>query len=371
MVREGLPNRGAEPNVMTPRAVRPLAEEDLEHVLVHTRPLWESVPTIRLFVSGGTGFFGIWLLESFLHAQRRLGLDATAAVLTRDPEGLARRAPHLAASPSLRFLRGDACSFEPPAGTFTHVVHAATETVTAALRSDPLELFERNVRGTRRVLDLAGRSGGQRFLLTSSGAVYGPQPPEIALLTEEYRGAPEPLDTATAYGQSKRVSEFLAAAAAHRHGFAAVAARCFAFVGPHLPLDSNYAVGNFIRDALRGGPVRIAGDGTPLRSYLYAADLAIWLWTLLFQGAPGRAYNVGSEQAISIRDLAGTVAEVLCPNARIEVAGQPDPARPPVRYVPSTRRAREELGLAERVSLREALRRTAAWHRHPACEPGP
>ena len=339
--------------------VKPIGSRDLDHVLEHTAGLWEALRGRRLFISGGTGFFGIWLLESFLHANERLGLEAEALVLSRDPGACRFRAPHLADRSGLAFLEGDMGGFVFPPGEFAAVIHAATEPEPGL---DPLEIFELNVMGTRRMLEFARRAGAGRFLLTSSGAVYGRQPPELTLVPEDYAGAPRTVETKTAYGQSKRVSEFLCAAHAERYGFTATIARCFAFVGPHLPLAANYAAGNFIRDALAGGPIRVRGDGTPRRSYLYAADLAIWLWTILLRGRASRVYNVGSEEDLSIAELARTVASVVRPSATVETAEPKAPARLPERYVPSTRRAREELGLSARITLEEGIRRTAGWH---------
>jgi nucleoside-diphosphate-sugar epimerase len=193
--------------------------------------------------------------------------------------------------------------------------------------------------------------------------VYGRQPADLTHVPEDYLGAPDPLDPFTAYGQAKRASEFLCAAYAQTHGLEVAIARCFAFVGPHLPLDVHYAIGNFIRDALRGGPIHINGDGTPRRSYLYAADLAVWLWTILFRGESGRAHNVGSDADLSIRELADEVRKAVAPRAEIQIANRQSPtANRPERYVPDIARARTELGLDVWISLPDSIIRTAAWH---------
>ncbi|MFI5258667.1 MAG: NAD-dependent epimerase/dehydratase family protein [Candidatus Limnocylindrales bacterium] len=337
---------------------RPLPETDLGHVLEHTRGLWEDLRCGRLFVTGGTGFFGRWMLESFLRANDELRLGAEAIVLTRDPDRFANAAPHIAGHPAIRMHVGDVRSFDPPGQDCSHVLHMATETAFASARAS----FETAVQGTRQVLDFAARHDVRRLLLTSSGAVYGPQPPEIERLFEEYAGAPRPDDPSTGYGHGKRAAEFLCAVAAAETGLQATIARCFAFVGPLLPLDANFAIGNFIRDALHGERIDVMGDGTPRRSYLYAADLAIWLWTILFRGESGRPYNVGSEADLSIGDLALLVAEVLRPGIPVHVAVQPAAGARPARYVPSTVRAVRELDVHAWVDLDDAILRTARWY---------
>jgi nucleoside-diphosphate-sugar epimerase len=338
-----------------------LPTRDLDDILDRTRDLWTGVRGGRLFITGGTGFFGAWLLESFVWANSRLGLDARATVLSRNPEAFLQKLPHLGREAALSFQRGDTAHFEFPSGNFTHVVHAATEIY--GPDADRTALFERDVQATRRTLDFARGAQACRYLFTSSGAVYGRQPSELTHVPEDFTGAPEPSDPNAGYGHAKRVSEFLCSRYAMQHGLQTTIARCFAFVGPHLPLDGAFAIGNFIRDAMAGGPLRIAGDGTPYRSYLYASDLATWLWTILFAGNVARPYNVGSDADLSISALANEVASTLAKGASIVRAREPDPSVPPLRYVPDNRRAREELGLSVTVPLPEAIRRTAEWYR--------
>jgi nucleoside-diphosphate-sugar epimerase len=339
----------------------PLAS-DLDHVLAHTPAVWEELADARIFVTGGTGFFGCWLLESFAWACDRLRLGASITVLTRSPEAIHAKAPHLTAHPAIQFVQGDVRTFEFPAGRFTHVIHGATEASASLNRDRPLAMLDTIVEGTRRTLDFAVSSGAKRFLLTSSGAVYGTQPPELPLLSETYAGAPDCADPRWVYGEGKRLAELLCAVYARQFGVDCPIARGFAFTGPYMPLDIHFAIGNFISSCGAGRSIDIHGDGTPYRSYLYAADLAIWLWTILVRGASCRPYNVGSQDAVSIAELAATVAATLNPGTQIGVAQEAHIGALAQRYVPDTSRARNELGLAQHISLEDAIGRTYDWH---------
>jgi nucleoside-diphosphate-sugar epimerase len=338
---------------------QPLPPSDLDHVLEHTRELWDELRGGRLLVTGGTGFFGGWILESFLHATDRLELGASAVVLTRDSGRLRDRAPHIALHPAASLHEGDVRTFAFPDGAFTHVLHLATE---AGPSLSPASSFDTAVHGTERVLEFSVERGVESFLLASSGAVYGSQPRDRERLDEEFAGAPRPEDASAGYGHGKRAAEYLCAVSAAESRVPAKIARCFAFVGPLLPLDANFAIGNFIRDALSGQQITVNGDGTARRSYLYAADLAIWLWTILVRGQAGRPYNVGSEEDLSIADLATRVADVLRPGIQVTIAEAPNLDDRPARYVPSTARAQQELGLRQHVGLDGAVRRTAEWY---------
>src|SRR5205823_1889521 len=112
---------------------------------------------------------------------------------------------------------------------------------------------------------------------------------------------------------------------------------------------------------LGGGPIRILGDGTPYRSYLYAADMAAWLWTLMVHAEPFRPYNVGSGDGLTIAELAGAVAEATVPGTPIEIAQKPGSGAPAIRYVPSVKRAELELALRPVVTLEEGVRRMYEW----------
>lgn len=344
----------------------PLPKDDLDLVLSLTPEFWSRFGGARLFMTGGTGFIGTWLLQALQRANDRLDSRMELVVLTRDPERALQQTPHIFGRPDTTLLAGDVSTFTGSVGTLDLCIHAATDVQLALKAGDPLRLFDTMVLGTRRMLDLADANGASRFLLTSSGAVYGPQPVDLERMAETYGGAPDPLQPSDAYGNSKRAAEWLACAhvtQASQAGFETCIARIFALIGPGLPLNGTFAAGNFVRDALAGQDIRVQGDGRPLRSYLYMTDLCVWLLRILGSGAVGQAYNVGSEIPVSIAALARQCIDAAGTDAAILVQKPSASAALALRYVPDTRKARQELGLAEYTPLNTALLKTIQWNR--------
>jgi nucleoside-diphosphate-sugar epimerase len=340
---------------------RPLLQIDLNEILEHSgQTTWERLRSKKIFITGGTGFFGKWLLESWAHANHQLQLESEVLVLARNPDVFLSSMPHLKGIRGLNFVTGDVVNFKHPQFKPDFIIHAATPASAKLNTENPGEMIHNILSGMRNVLDYARASDTKRLLFTSSGAVYGRQPPELTHTPETFLGAPDPLNTGSAYGEAKRMAELLCQIEGRFFALETIVARCYAFVGPHLPLDSHFAVGNFIRDGLAGKTLQIQGDGTPYRSYLYAADLTAWLWYLLTQGQAGTPYHVGSSRALSIRQTAEKVAEIF--KLDLNIAKAADATLLPERYVPSNERTLEATGLREWTSFKEALKRTIEWH---------
>ena len=339
-----------------------LPQQDLAHVWEKTKDCLPSLHGSRFFITGGTGFFGRWLLESILYANQYFNADIRAVVLTRNPSDFLKNNPPMARAACFEFLKGDVCDFTFPSGNFSHVIHAATEASAALNQEQPLVMFDTITKGTRRVLEFAVQANVKNFLLTSSGAVYGRQPAQLTHVPETFCHAPDPLISSSAYGIGKLTAEHLCLLFYKQFGLPIKIARCFAFVGPYLPLDIHFAIGNFIAHALKQEAIQISGDGSPFRSYLYMADLTAWLWKILCDGAAGQAYNVGSDDAVSIAELAHLIATEVQPKLPVNIAKSRDPNRHPERYVPNIDKAKNELNLSQWISLPEAIRRTITWN---------
>jgi dTDP-glucose 4,6-dehydratase len=324
--------------------------------------VWPDLRDARVFLTGASGFVGSWLLESLLYANDQLSLGIKVTALVRDRAAFTERLPHLAALQAVRLHVGDVRIVDPPTHAFTHYVHCASASPARMNVERPDEVVEIIERGSERMIEEAESGKGCRFLQVSSGSVYGPQPATLERMPESYPGTASDSDPAQRFGAAKRRAELRGMKSVAR-GVGFVSARMFGVLGPRLPLDGQFAIGNFLRDALDARAVHLLSDGSPVRSWLYGADMAAWCWTLLVRGRAGAAYNVGSEEAFSLWDAAQRVAALSDPPVAVERGPAGDPAAPPSRYVPSIELARDELGLDAWVPLDEALHRTWDWLR--------
>lgn len=320
---------------------------------------------MNLLITGGTGFFGRALirhLESERITHGSLPFDQIT-ILSRSPDKFRLSYPELSNLPWIRWHVGDVLTLEslPQQGSYHYILHAAADSTDAAALT-PLQKYRQIVDGTENMLKFATAHGTCRFLLTSSGGAYGPQSADMEAIPEAYNGMPDPLNPSNAYSVAKRMAEQLCALYAQTHGLQTVVARCFAFVGPDLPLNMHFAIGNFIRDAMLAESITVQGDGSPLRSYLDQRDLAHWLLSILFQGQAGHAYNVGSDRAVSIQELAHTVRDLIAPHKPVHVMGIPNLASQRNRYIPCIDKARNELGLRVTIALEDAIQFAASAH---------
>ena len=342
-------------------SMKRISKEDLQHISDHTKDIWDDVRNKSIFITGATGFFGKWLLESFVYINKKFSLNAKVCALSRNPEAFLMQYPFYKNEASISFIKGDIQNFTFPVRTFQYIVHAATDADAKLNNENLLSMLDTITNGTRRILEFAATQPLESFLLTSSGAVYGNQPADVVYVKEDESFFIDINNPDSSYAEGKRIAEVYCSLYHKQYNLPVKIARCFAFVGPHLPLDKHFAIGNFILNGLNNEDIIIKGDGSPFRSYLYAADLTIWLWTILIKGNKNIAYNVGSDVAVSIKETAELVVECFNKHIITKVLGKPQllPAR---RYVPDIKKANTELNLKVNIGMAESIVRTINFH---------
>ena len=344
-----------------PTTSRDLIQEDLERILRPNLPRLRLLANRHLVITGGSGALGLWLLEMLAFLNRTQKWDIQATVLSRRAPEIPRRLPQLN-DIRFNFLATDVRHLaELPADT-DHIIHAAALTDRRQIASIPVQVIGTNTLGTDRVLQAATRTEALRsFVHLSSGLVLG-QAGLGENLAEDHSGRmPAPFG-GDVYVESKRCAEALLAAQANESKLPIVVLRPFTILGPYQPLDLPWAMTDFVREGLAGGPIRLFSDGSPVRSLMYLADFAYWVLIATLHAAPRSVYHVGSDEAVDMLTLARLVAAEIQPSPAI-VTGLGRVPTQAQRLVPDIRRAARELQLKPTVSLTEAVHRTVLWYR--------
>ena len=316
-----------------------------------------------LLITGGTGFMGTWLAEmvAYLNDHHQFGIRLH--LLSSRASLFHERAPHLAARPDIQLIERNILNLVELPDDTSWIIHTAGDPDNRNHATDPLRTLRVIVNGTDALLDSATRLGKlQKILHVSSGLVYGSQPMDLPNIPESFVGSLDCTVPSQVYAEAKRAAEIVCAAYRTQARLPIVTVRPFAFAGPHQRLDGPWAANSFIRDSLRGGPIRIQGDGESVRSYMYPADMALWMLTMLARATPGSVYNLGNPVGITLLELARKITKGFPKPIPIipRMLGLNAPRA--TRLVPDVTQAQEALGLTIHTDIDSTIRLAIQWY---------
>lgn len=320
--------------------------------------LAEGFQQKSVLITGGTGYVGKCLLHLFAWMRVEHDCEFKVTVISRSPQTFQTLHPSLVKGVSL--LHGEISSALTPPDSPDFIIHAATPASAELTARHPNEMTQINIDAMKWILKISESCTHMPTLLfTSSGAAYGLTAPGENYSPEEWFSPLGLPSTNVAYSEGKRIAEQLLLEAGARGIVRPTIARLFAFAGPYLPQDSHFAVGNFVRDAVNGSDIVVRGDGKSVRSYLNSFDLAFWLLRCLTHPQSEYPYNIGSEVAISIHELARLVLERAnlrgLSGSKIQILGQVSALDGVDIYLPSTLKTRDSLDVSQWTTLEESI----------------
>ena len=303
----------------------------------------------RVVVTGGAGFLGSHLCEALAK------LDAEVVCLDNFLTGTPANVAHLLGRPGFRCLRCDITDFVHVPGEVDLVLHFASPASPVDYLRLPLHTLKVGAIGTLHALGLA-KDKGARFVLASTSEVYGD--PQVHPQPEDYWGHVNPIGPRGVYDEAKRYAEALTTAYRTTHNVDTGIVRIFNTYGPRMRAEDGRAIPTFIRQALAGEPLTVAGDGSQTRSVCYVDDLVDGVLALAASGHPGPV-NIGNPTELSVRQIAEDVLAATGSASPIEYVERPVDD-PQVRR-PDTSLAERLLGWQPRVSWRKGLADTVEW----------
>ncbi len=318
---------------------------------------------MRMLVTGGAGYIGSHLVDSLIKRGDEV------LVIDNLSTGRIENVRHLLGNPAFHFIN-DSILNEPLLERFIPsmdlVFHLAAAVGVRNILHDPLAAINTNVRGTEVVLGLAFKYW-KRLVLASSSEIYG-KASHVPFREDDDRVLGSTGVARWSYSMSKAIDEHFAFAYAAK-GLPVSIVRYFNSYGPRLD-ERGYGsvVANFIRQALRGDPITVHGDGKQTRCFTYIEDTVAG--TLLAgeaKEAVGEAFNIGNTSETSILRLAETIKRIA--RSKSPVRFDPYEAyygegfEDTRRRVPSVDKAKRRLGFTPRLDLEAGLKKTIAWCR--------
>lgn len=322
----------------------------------------EGLASKRIAVTGGTGFMGSWIAQMIAVLNDEYGLNISLDLYARNTGGWSKKYPHLSNRKEIHLQSQDVRSpFEFKKGT-NFIIHAAGIPDNRVHASDPWRVHQTTVLGTINALDAANQLTNLEHFLNLSSCLVNGWPNRSEALAE-HDCFPIPSGKLhQVYVDSKRSAESLAAIYRSQFRLPISTMRPFTFIGPYQELDRPWAINSFLNDAITGRDIRIHGDGSARRSYLYGSDAAFWILAALVRGQSGGILNLGSTKPIAHTDLVAMICEKTTLKPKLSFNTAPPSVMRTDDLFPSTELSMKTLRVQETCSVEQALDKTWRWN---------
>jgi dTDP-glucose 4,6-dehydratase len=305
----------------------------------------------RYLVTGGAGFIGSHLCESFLSQGHEVLCMDNYSTGAKD-----NIAPFLK-NPRFRFIDHNVSRYIEVPEPLDFILHFASPASPVDYLELPIPTLKVGALGTHNTLGLA-KAKDAVFLLASTSEVYGD--PLMRPQTEDYWGNVNPIGPRGVYDEAKRFAEAMTMAYHRYHGLKTRIVRIFNTYGPRMRLLDGRVVPNFIMQALKGEPLTVYGEGQQTRSFQYVDDLVAGLNKLL-HAEYHLPVNIGNPNEMTVLEFAKKIIEIT--GSKSTIIYKPLPEDDPQVRQPDISRAKEILGWEPKVNLELGLQKTIEYFR--------
>ena len=328
-----------------------------QDIISITKNFDNEFQNLNILVTGGAGFLGSWLCDVLTR------LNANVLCLDNLSSGLAENISHLREKDNFTFINHDISTPYSPKCNIDIIFHFASRSSPLEFTKFPIQIVKANTLGTWVALGITKKYHAT-LLYASTSEIYGNPGNENVPTSENYYGNVNPIGKRSCYAESKRAGEAFAIAYLLQHDLNIRIVRIFNTYGPRMRPGAIYGrvIPNFITQALSSKDITIFGDGKQTRSFAYVTDeIRGFLKAAILKQCKGQVLNLGSNQEITILDLAQKIRELT--NSKSPITFSPLPTDDPLRRCPDIRKAKALLNWIPEIDLETGLKNTIAWYK--------
>jgi len=344
-----------------------IIQEDTESIINSIGSDFKKIAGKTFLITGANGFIASYLVDTLLRLNEALLKENPVHLILSVHHKVTRnsRLGHCLKNKRIKFVVGDIVQKNLPK-KIDVIIHAASKASPKEYLSQLVETADVNVLGTKKLLEYSAKEKVSKFVLISSGEIYGNPDPQNIPIPETYNGNVDPIGPRATYQESKRFSETLCYLYWKARRVDTVIVRLFHTYGPRLSLNDGRVVPEFIRRALMNEKIELIDGGKAIRAFSYISDSIAGIFKVLLHGQSGQAYNVGSEEEINMKDLAEKIIRLTSSKSKVQIvpgAAIAHSIATPDRNTPSTKKL-AKLGYKNKISLEKGLSRLIAWYQN-------